>query len=126
MSWNARSPESNSTRMIAPAITRERPGDQQPGQVVEQSSLVPEAQQPARDRGDVEQQVGRGDRRTGDVQDAELDRQQQHRAGHAAGVVISASRNAQTAPTGHSQGTPQPSPGPAWPPSSADGHYPEA
>ena len=65
-----------------------------------------EPQRPAGDRRDVEQQVGRGDRLGWGRQNAELDRQQQHRAGHPRGVVASASRNAHSAPTGHSQGTP--------------------
>ena len=61
----------------------ERVGDQQPAQRAAEPPLAREPQQSARGRGDVDQQVGWGDRRAGDVQHAGLDREQQHRPGHA-------------------------------------------
>jgi hypothetical protein len=54
----------------------QRPGDEQPGEWVQQPPLMREPQQPAGDRDNVEQQVRWCDRRAGDVQDAELNRQQ--------------------------------------------------
>ena len=54
----------------------ERAGDEQAGHWAAEAFLACEPQQTARGRGDVEQQVGRGDRRAGDVKHAQLDREQ--------------------------------------------------
>ena len=59
---------------------RQRPGDQQPGQRATGLPLPPVAVQRTGGGDHVVQQVGRGDGGTWRAQDADLERQQQHRA----------------------------------------------
>jgi hypothetical protein len=52
----------------------QRPGDQQPAERADETPLLPETQRSARCGRDVEQQVGRRDRRARHAEHAELDR----------------------------------------------------
>lgn len=85
---------------------------QTPGEVAAQGTVVTVAPQGAGPGDDVEQQIGRSDGRVGHAEDAQLDGEKEHGAGHAAWVP-SRSRSAARQPARLALSSPPTSPLPA-------------
>jgi hypothetical protein len=84
----------------------EGPGDQEPGERVEQPSFVPEAQQSVGTAATLNRRLVGVTAGLGTCRMLSWIGSRSTAPDTPAGVVISARRNAQPAPTGHSQGTP--------------------
>ena len=82
-SKKASAPSSSSTRITAPAMTPGRVPSTSRRERPAQPPLAVEAQEGARDRDEVVEQVGRRHRRARRVEDADLDGHEEDRAGDA-------------------------------------------